>query len=98
MSFWKKLFGLGGGGGAAAAPTKELEHEGYLIVAAPFKDGSDFLTAGYIRKEVDGEMKEHHFIRADRFPSPDLAADFALAKGRQIIDHRGERLFDEKVG
>jgi hypothetical protein len=47
-----------------------------------------------ISKEVDGVLKEHRFIRADRFPTQDEAADFALMKGRQIIDQQGDRIFE----
>jgi hypothetical protein len=37
--------------------------------------------------------KEHSFVRADRFTSLDEAADIAVAKGRQIIDEQGEKIF-----
>lgn len=47
-----------------------------------------------ITKEVNGVRKEHRFIRADRFPSIDLAADHAIRKGRQIIDEMGEHIFN----
>ena len=43
--------------------------------------------------EIDGVRKEHRFIRADRFSSLDETAEFALVKGRQIIDEQGDRLF-----
>ena len=45
-------------------------------------------------KDVGGAAKEHRFVRADRFASPDEAAEFALQKARKIIDERGERVFD----
>ena len=38
-------------------------------------------------------MKEHRFIRADRFASLDDAVSVALSKGRQLVDEQGERLF-----
>jgi hypothetical protein len=46
-----------------------------------------------ISKEIGGEVKEHKFIRADRFASVDDAADFALRKGQQVVDEQGERIF-----
>ena len=52
-----------------------------------------WLTAGVIRKEVDGETKEHRFLRADTHASAESANDFAVIKGRQIIDEQGERIF-----
>jgi hypothetical protein len=38
-------------------------------------------------------VKEHKFIRADRFASVDDAADIALRKGQQLVDEQGERIF-----
>jgi len=93
MSFLKSLFGLGGGTdqSSSAAVGKEIEHKGFVIRATPFKDGGQFQTSGVITKEVDGVVKEHKFIRADRFASLDEAADFSIAKGRQIVDEQGDR-------
>jgi len=96
MSFWKRLFGGAGAGAEAGAPavTREAEHGGYLIRATPFKEGGQYQTAGVILKEVDGVVKEHRFIRADRFASLDDASEFSLAKGRQIIEQNEGRVFD----
>jgi hypothetical protein len=96
MSFWKSLFGGGGGGpdpAAAKASAPEV-YNGFTIRAAPFKQGTQYQVAGFIEKEVGGVRKEHHFIRADAYPSYDDAAAFSLTKARQIIDLQGERLFD----
>ncbi len=92
MSFLKRLFG-GGGSAEPSRPAKELEHEGFLIKATPFQENGQWQTSGIITKEIDGATKEHRFIRADRFPSQDMAADHAIVKGKQIIDRMGERLF-----
>lgn len=96
MSFWKKLFGGGGGGGVdgGGAPARSVEHKGYTIEARPYAEGGQFQVAGTISKQMGEAKKEHKFIRADRFPSQDEAADFALVKGRQIIDQQGDRIFD----
>ncbi len=90
MSFFKSLFG--GGGEKAPKPGKQAEHKGFMIEAQPYKEGGQYQLAGVIFKDVDGARKEHRFVRADRF-STDEAADFALTKGRQIIDEQGDRLF-----
>lgn len=103
MSFLKRLFGLGGragdqegsGQGSVAA---RAEHKGFTIEAAPFKQSGQFQTAGVIRKEVDGVVREHRFIRADRFAGLDEAAQVALSKGRQIVDEQGDRVFDNERG
>jgi hypothetical protein len=92
MSFLKKLFG-GGEKQEAPATTKKAEYKGFVIEAQPYKDGGQYQLAGVIRKDVGGTMKEHRFVRADRFTTIDDAAEIALSKGRQIIDEQGERLF-----
>ena len=93
MSFLKRLFG-GSSGREETASGKTLEHNGFLIRATPFKAEGQFQTAGVVSKEVGGVIKEHKFIRADRFASLEDAADMALRKGRQLVDEQGERLFE----
>lgn len=96
MSFLKKLFGGGGSDAKPVAPAgavKELEHKGFLIKATPYKEGSEFQTCGVVSKEIDGELKEHRFVRADRFGDINTAADISLTKGRQLVDEQGERIF-----
>jgi hypothetical protein len=92
MSFLKKLFG-GGGEQAPAGPAATAEHAGFAIKATPYAEGGQWQMCGVIEKEVGGELRSHRFIRADRFPSQDQAAEFTLAKARQIIDQMGERVF-----
>lgn len=97
MSWLKKLFG--GGGAEPAAPTREIEHAGFTIRAEPYKaEGGQYQVAGTVTKQVGGEVKEHRFIRADRFPSVEDALDFSLVKGRQLVDQEGERMFRDRPG
>jgi len=96
MSFLKSLFGRREAvpaDPAAAKVVKEIEHAGFVIRAAPFAEGGQFQTAGVVEKVIDGTRREHRFIRADRFPSLEAAADHALHKGRQLVDEQGDRLF-----
>jgi hypothetical protein len=95
MSFLKRLFGGGGAGDApaSAAPVKQVEHNGFTISATPFKEGGQYQTCGVISKEVGGEVKEHRFIRADRFAGLDDAAEISIKKGIQLVEEQGERLF-----
>lgn len=100
MSFLKKLFGLAAGGGEEAAegpgaPAKTIEHDGYVIHATPYKSGGQYQTAGTIEKEIGGVLRSRKFVRADRHAILDDAVDFSLAKGRQIVDQQGEKLFEE---
>lgn len=91
MSIWRTLFG--GGAPAAAGVARAVEHNGFTIEAAPYPEAGQYQVAGVIRKTIDGTPREHRFVRADRFATVDEAADFALMKGRQIIDQQGDRLF-----
>lgn len=93
MSFWKKLFGGGSGGEEAPVAGKEMEHKGFVVRATPFKQDGQYQCCGVVSKEVGGEVKEHRFIRADRFASLDDAIDISLRKGVQMVDEQGERMF-----
>lgn len=94
MSFWKRLLGGGGAEDPGAPPGDPVEYKGYVIRPAPYKDGDQYQTAGWIEKEVGGVRREHRFIRADRHASHEAAVSFTLDKARQIIDLQGERMFD----
>jgi hypothetical protein len=96
MSFLKRLFGSSSGGGDAPGGTvaKEIEHKGFIIRATPYKaEGGQYQTCGTISKEIDGVVKEHKFIRADRFAALDDAVDISIKKGQQLVDEQGERMF-----
>lgn len=88
MSFFKKLFGGGRSSGFAA----EM-HEGYIIQPMPMDEGGQFRLCAEIRREADGEVKTHRLIRADTFPSAELAAQASVIKAKQVIHEQGERLF-----
>jgi hypothetical protein len=95
MSILKRLFG--GGGESGGRPQRDaVEYNGYRIRPDPFKADGQYQTAGIIEKDFPDGAREHRFIRAERHASADEAADFAVTKGKQIIDERGERIFDTK--
>ena len=105
MSILKSLFSIFSGGGASASaeadlgPEATIEHAGFIIRATPYKEEGQYQTCGVIAKEIDGVMKEHRFVRADRYASRDDAVKFTLDKGRQIVDQQarmgmGKSLFD----
>lgn len=93
MSFLKKLFGGGATESKAEGPVSQIEHNGFVIRATPMKEGNEYLLCGVISKEVDGVIREHQFIRADRFPSADTAIEITFQKGRKIIEEQGDRMF-----
>ncbi|MBK9082577.1 MAG: hypothetical protein IPL88_11130 [Rhizobiales bacterium] len=94
MSFLKKLFGLGGGGDAPEeARAQPQEYEGFTILATPYKEGGQYQLCGVVSKQIDGQRREHRFIRADRFASMEDAVEMTLMKARQIVDQQGERIF-----
>ncbi len=97
MSFLKRLFGGGSAGEAAAsgpaAPAKQVEHKGFTVSATPFKADGQYQTSGVVSKEIEGELKEHRFIRADRFAGLDDAVDVSIRKGIQLSDEQGEGIF-----
>lgn len=92
MSFWKNLFG-GNKPAASDKPMREIEHNGYRIAAMPYPEGGQYQVAGRVAKEIDGVLKEHRFVRADRFASLEDATEISLMKGRQLVDQQGDRIF-----
>lgn len=98
MSFWSKLFGGGSGGGEGGGSTDAgpgEDYKGFTITPVTMAAGSEFQLAGRIEKDIDGTVQRHDFVRADRFSSKTEAASMALAKGRQIVDEQGERMFKQ---
>ncbi|MGE0752261.1 MAG: HlyU family transcriptional regulator [Variibacter sp.] len=102
MSFLKKLFGLGtpaADESGKPAASQSIEYNGFTIRAEPYKEGGQYQTAGVIAQEIDGVMKEHRFVRADRYAALDDAVAFTLTKGKQIVDEYArlggtKKLFD----
>ncbi len=91
MSFWKSLFGGGASAKPVAAPTED--YKGFTISPAPYLESGQYQLAGTIPKAVDGTVREHKFVRADRFSSTEDAVQFTLVKARQIIDQQGDKVF-----
>ncbi len=93
--FFGRLMGGGGGAGEAAEPPRleTIDYNGYRIRPAPYKAASGYQTAGVIEKDFPDGTKEHSFVRAETHPSLEGAAEFSLAKGKQIVDQSGDRIF-----
>ncbi len=92
----KSLFGGGEGEAAPAAAADHVEYNGFHIEPAPQRREGGWNTAGRIIKMIDGEEKEHHFIRVDTHSSQDDAISFSVVKARQIIDEQVDLLFQTR--
>ena len=90
----KALFGGGGGQGAAVADA--VDYNGFQIQPAPEPRDGGWNTAGVITKTIDGELKEHRFIRVDTHSSRDDAISFSITKAQQIINEQGDQLFTSR--
>lgn len=91
MSFFKKLFG--GGAAAPAEAAKPEVYQGFSIYPEPVAEDRQFRLGARIEKDIDGETKVHHLIRADTFSAREQAAAAAVQKAKVVIDQMGDRLF-----
>jgi hypothetical protein len=88
MSILSKLFGGG------TKPQKEPEtYKEFRIFPEPQSVPGGFRLAARIEKEVEGELKVHHLLRADTLQSAEEAEAFSIRKARQVIDEQGDKLF-----
>ena len=91
MSILSRLFG---GGAKPEAPEEVTEtYKGFRIFAAPATDSAGYRVGARIEKEVEGEVKVHHLLRADTLRSLDEANALSIRKAKQMIDEQGERIF-----
>lgn len=97
VGFLKKLFGgeEAADGAAKGARGDPVDYKGFTIEPAPYPEGGQHQLAGYISKTIEGEHREHHFVRADRFAAREEAERFAVVKAKQIIDEQGEAVLRE---
>ena len=90
MSLLSRLFG----GGAPKEAAEPEIYEGFSITPKPMSAGGEFRISAMIEKEVDGETKSHHLIRADTMSDLEAAKEASVNKAKVMIDQQGERLFD----
>lgn len=77
----------------APRPAPEEAYKGFTIRATPYREAGQFQMCGVISKEIDGAVKDHRFVRADRFSGEEEAVTFTFQKARQIIDMNGTKIF-----
>lgn len=97
MSLLSRLFGGRPGPDAKPQPEREPEdYKGYAIQPEPIREGSHWRVAARIEREVEGEVKSHHLIRADMLGDPDAAVAESVRKAKQMIDEQGDRIFAQR--
>ncbi len=71
---------------------------GYVVLAAPIKEGSNYRLAGQIENRLDdGRTLVRSFIRADIFSDQTDAIEGSFFKAEQIIEQSGKSLFADDV-
>lgn len=93
MSFLRRLFGLGEHTAPVEPAAETREYKGYVIAAAPMREGAQWRLAGSITRETDKGPQVHRFIRADVFADRADAVRFAFMKGERLVDDLGENVF-----
>ena len=74
-----------------ASRDRAIEYEGCTIIPAPRKTGNGWTTEGDIEREVDGEGRSEHFIRAETHTDPEQAISHTITKAKRIIDEQRTR-------
>lgn len=70
------------------------EYKGFIIIATPAAEGSQYRVNGLIRLSEADEAREHTFIRADILPTPELCTQETFRKAKLMIDQQGENIFN----
>ena len=92
-SMLKKLFGAAAGDSGEGDLGEAIEYRGYQIYLKARPLDGQFGVGGVIRKEIDGELREHLFFRADQLPSRAQCNELTLQKAKQTIDQLGDSIF-----
>lgn len=90
MSFFKKLFGSNK---PKSPEYSSILHEGYTITPMAEATSGQFRLSAQISREINGEVRVHHLIRADILPTREAADEMAIRKAKQVIKEQGDKLF-----
>jgi hypothetical protein len=93
-ALWRRFTAPGSASEAGEPEQPAVEYNGYRIRPTPYAARGQYQTAGTIEKEFADGTKQYRFVRAETHPSSADAATFAIAKGKQIINEQGDRVFD----
>ncbi|MGY5449447.1 HlyU family transcriptional regulator [Agarivorans sp. MS3-6] len=91
FSAFKKLFESEP---AKAKSYPEEQYSDFTIAPSPQSANGQYRVAAVISKTIDGELREHTFIRSDTCASSDDAAELALHKCKTFIDQMGDQIFE----
>ncbi|MDB4837513.1 HlyU family transcriptional regulator [Marinomonas sp.] len=94
MGILSGLKGLFSGGEVAEEQSEEtVEHNGFMIIPAPIKEGGQFRVGATITKGEGEEQQVHKFIRSDLIGSRDECINITLRKAKMTIDQLGDKIF-----
>lgn len=97
MGFLTNLFG-GGPRKPALREKEAVEYRGFRIVPAPAQEPNGWRIGAMISKEVDGELRSYHMVRADVFAEMDFVVELTIRKAKLVIDEQGEKILIKPVG
>ena len=90
----RALFGSPSSETTSSTTVDPIEHEGFLIYPEPLREGGQYRVAGRICKNINGELKSHHFIRSDLCGSPEQANELMVEKAKKFICHLQDEMFN----
>ncbi len=71
----------------------EFEYKGFKVSVKPRRVDGGYGVGGTISKEIDGQLLEQPFIRADSMASKDVCIEVTTNKAKMTIDQMGDSLF-----
>ena len=88
FKFIKNQLTRGADSEAAASRDRAVEYQDCTIIPTPRKSANGWTTEGDIERDVDGEVRSEHFIRAETHTDPEQAVSHTITKAKRIIDEQ----------
>ena len=88
FKFIKNQLTRGADSEAAASRDRAVEYQDCTIVPTHRKSANGWTTEGDIERDVDGEVRSEHFIRAETHTDPEQAISHTITKAKRIIDEQ----------
>ncbi|MGB2079891.1 MAG: HlyU family transcriptional regulator [Vibrio sp.] len=93
MGFFSRLFGQKES--QVSQSVEPTQYKGFLIYPESIAEQGQYRVAGRLCKEIDGELKTHHFIRSDLLGSEQSANELMVQKAKMCIDQQAQDLFKD---